>query len=111
MARRIDLWPDSNTAKQLALVWDTVVASGGLLRHPVSDHDEICLWLGTDGDSGHVEIRRYSQEPSGRFGDTNECQLVGNGVRIPVHLATLIGAQLQGLGLWAKQEAVRNRSR
>jgi hypothetical protein len=104
-----DLAPDNMPAATLtALAGDAISDSlahfdgqRGVHRHPIGSELEVRLWADTDERGCFVEVRLFRRPVSELSRDASAFLRTDAGLRIPAHHATIIGAQLQGLGVWA----------
>jgi hypothetical protein len=83
----------------------------GVHRHPIGSELEVRLWAGSDERGRFVELRLFRRPVSELSRDASAFQRTDAGLRIPAHHAVTLGAQLQGLGVWADELAKREANR
>jgi hypothetical protein len=83
----------------------------GMHRHPIGSELEVRLWAGSDERGRFVELRLYRRPVSELSTEARAYQRTDAGLRIPAHHAATLGAQLQGLGMWADELAKREAKR
>jgi hypothetical protein len=83
----------------------------GVHRHPIGSELEVRLWADRDERGCYVELRLFRRPVSELSNDASAFQRTDAGLRIPAHHAVTLGAQLQGLGVWADELAKREANR
>jgi hypothetical protein len=107
-ARAWEVGENPNGAERLS---QEASLPAAVFHHPVGRDQEIRLWLGRDESGFYIELGAYLRMPGRPTRASETFELTDAGLRIPADLAARIGAQLQGLGLWADREAKRGAPR